>query len=336
GDYDQDGDLDLFVGGRILPQKYPYPPRSYVLRNDGGKFTDVTESVAPELATRGLVTSAVWSDFDGDKDPDLFVVGEWMPIAVFENDGGHFTEITENKGLGNTTGWWFKIVENDFDGDGDPDYVVGNIGLNHKFTATEEKPFNVYCSDFDSTGTLDIVLAYYLDKDLVPVRGRDCSSEQMPFITEKFPTFEDFGEATLPEILGDKINTSLHYEAKLFASVYLENTGTGFEIHPLPTLAQLSAVTSIIPHDFNGDGHTDLVLAGNMYQTEVETSRADANLGLFLTGDGHGNFEPMEWTQSGFFAPGDVKDARFLNGKIVVVARNNDRTLVFRLSKEAL
>lgn len=334
GDYDKDGDLDLFVGGRLVPQQYPHPGRSYILNNQGGNFKDVTEEVAPALANRGMVTSAIWTDFDKDEDLDLMVVGEWMPITLFENTDGKFSEKTDNQGLANTAGWWFRIIEHDFDQDGDMDYVAGNIGLNHKFKATEDKPFQVYCSDFDSTGTLDIVLASYSKDDaLYPVRGRDCSSEQMPFITEKFPTFAEFGDAKLTDVYGEKLNTALRREAKLFASVYLENTGTGFNIHYLPTEAQLSAVTGIIAKDFDGDDKTDLLLAGNMYQTEVETSRADANIGLFLKGDNAGNFQPVSVENSGFYAPGDVKDMRIVqraDGKgLILIAKNHDKVQVF-------
>jgi hypothetical protein len=333
GDYDKDGDLDLFVGGRVVPQKYPHPAQSYILNNEGGKFKDVTESIAPELQKRGMVTSAIWTDFDGDNDLDLMVVGEWMPITLFENNGNFFSEATDNQGLTNTTGWWFKVIEYDFDQDGDQDYIVGNIGLNHKFKASEEKPFSVYCSDFDSTGTLDIVLAQYSGNDIFPVRGRDCSSEQMPFITEKFPTFAEFGDANLKTVYGEKLNTALQYDAKLFASVYLENTGSGFNIRQLPTEAQLSAITGIIPSDFDNDGKTDLLIAGNMYQTEVETSRADANLGVLLKGDDKGNFTPIGIQESGFYAPGDVKDLKMLNSGTILVARNHDSMSVFRSSK---
>ncbi len=336
GDYDKDGDLDLFVGGRLVPQKYPHPGRSYVLNNDNGKFKDVTEQIAPELANRGMVTSAIWTDYDQDEDLDLMVVGEWMPIAVFENESGKFTEKTDNRGLANTNGWWFRIIEEDMDEDGDLDYVVGNIGLNHKFKATEDKPFQVYCSDFDSTGTLDIVLANYSTDDvLYPVRGRDCSSEQMPFITNKFPTFAEFGEANLDDVYGEKLNTALHREAKLFASVYLENTGAGFNIHKLPTEAQLSAVTGILAQDFDNDGKKDLLIAGNMYHTEVETSRADANIGLFLKGDNRGNFSPINIEKSGFYAPGDVKDMQLLssaNGNtLILLSKNHGKVQVFDL-----
>jgi hypothetical protein len=329
GDYDNDGDLDLLVGGRVVPQKYPHPAQSFILNNDGGKFKDITLEIAPNLANIGMITSAIWTDFDGDKDLDIMAVGEWMPITVFENDGNKFTETTESQSLTNTTGWWFKILEHDFDQDGDTDYVVGNIGLNHKFKASEEKPFSVYCSDFDSTGTLDIVLAQYSGNDVVPVRGRDCSSEQMPFITEKFQTFAEFGEANLKDVYGEKLDVALHREAKLFASVYLENTGSGFNIHQLPTAAQLSAITGIIPNDFDKDGKTDLLIAGNMYQTEVETSRADANLGLLLKGDNQGHFTPVSLEESGFYAPGDVKDIRMLNNGTILVARNHDSMLIY-------
>ena len=227
-DYDKDGDVDLFVGGRIFPDHYPYSTQSYIFRNDGGKFTDVALQSGQNIALAGLVTSAVWTDIDTDGDDDLLVVGEWMPLKVIKNNGNAFVDATEEFGLSKTVGWWNKVVATDYDKDGDVDYIVGNLGLNHKFHASPEKPFHVYGSDFDKNGSVDVVLAKY-DKDIqVPVRGRECSSEQMPFVAQKFPTFTQFADASISDILGEGMKQALHYEATIFESIILEKNGKWF------------------------------------------------------------------------------------------------------------
>ena len=319
-DFDNDGDLDLFVGGRVVPGKYPRPAKSYLLRNDAGKFSDVTEEIAPDLVRPGLVTAATWADFNGDGAIDLVVSGEWMPVKILVNLNGKFMDVTAEAGLANSTGWYFSLAAADFDQDGDQDLVAGNLGLNYKYKASEGEPFEVFSDDFDKDGSLDIVLSYYEHGESFPVRGRSCSSQQMPSLKEKFPTFESFGEANLFDVYGEGLQQALNYQAKNFATVYLENTGSGkFEAHPLPNHAQLSSVNSILTRDFNGDGNLDLVIGGNLYASEIETPRNDAGMGLYLEGDGKGNFQPVPLIKSGFFAPHDVKDM-----KMIKVGKDND------------
>ncbi|MCH8904189.1 MAG: VCBS repeat-containing protein [Bacteroidetes bacterium] len=335
GDYDKDGDLDLFVGGRVVPGSYPFPARSYILNNDAGKFTDVTEKVAPDLVKPGMVTSAVWTDFDNDGSLDLIVVGEWMPISIYRNENGIFVDLTFSAGMENTAGWWNKIVEADCDGDGDMDYIIGNRGLNYKYVATETEPLHLYCHDFDNSGSLDIVLGYYNSGTCYPVRGRQCSSEQMPFIKEKFTNYESFGRASLLDVYGDDLQVALqHHEAKMFESVYLENKGAGeFGITALPVRAQFSTVYGIIAGDFTDNGKIDLVIAGNFYVSEVETGRADASIGLILEGNGDGSFKPLTAKESGFFADLDVRDLAIINdngGRMILVANNNDKMQIFK------
>ena len=335
GDVDGDGDLDLFVGGKAIPGKYPQPDVSYILINENGKFIDGTEKVCKALLKIGVVSTATWTDYDNDKDLDLLVAGEWMGLKMFENKNGILNDVSDNIGLKNTEGWWFKVHPMDIDNDGDQDYVCGNIGLNHKFKASVDKPFQVFCADFDSTGTNDIVLAFEQDDKLYPVRGRDCSSEQMPFILDKFPTFSEFGEAEVHDILGDKIKKALHKEVKLFSSVVLLNNKGSFEVKHLPFEAQLSANTGIQNFDFNKDGYEDLIMAGNMYQTEAETSRADASYGLVLINDKKGNFKSLSLLDSGFYAPGDVKDLKIaFAGKenpIFILANNHGPIQTYKL-----
>ena len=325
-DFDGDGDVDLFVGGRLVPGKWPLPAKSYLLRNENGKFKDVTRKLAPQLLEAGLVTAATWSDFNGDGDMDLAIVGEWMPLLLLENKGNHFENVTEKAGLAKTTGWYYSILSADFDKDGDLDFVAGNLGLNYKYKASQQEPFEVFASDFDNNGQLDIVLSYYEQGELFPVRGRSCSSDQIPLLAKKFPSFESFGEANVEDMYGKGLQQALNYKAYTFASSYFENLGDGtFAVRPFPNEAQLSSVNSILTEDFNDDGNLDLLISGNLFPSEIETPRNDAGMGLFLTGDGKGNFTPVRTVESGFFAPYDAKDMKLLKAggrKVILVANN--------------
>lgn len=334
GDFDNDGDLDLFVGGRIVPDKYPAPANSYLLRNEGGQFTDVTAEVAEGLNPLGLVTDALFSDYDGDGDADLLVVGEWMPLTVLNNDNGTFRNHTEQAGMAQTGGWWWSIAEGDFDGDGDMDYMAGNLGKNAKFKASAEKPFLVYQSDFDKDGTNDVVLAGYYKGKQVPVRGRECSSQQMPFIAEKYPTFEGFANASLEDIYSQQaLKQANKREVHNFYSALFLNQGNGqLEKHKLPVQAQFAPVQDIQVRDINQDGLLDAILVGNLYGAEVETVRYDAGTGLCLLGDGQGHFRPVTVQESGLYAPYDARRLALLNGKVLVA--NNDAGLqLFDLKK---
>ena len=228
-DYDNDGDLDLFVGGRIVPGQYPFPAKSYILRNEGGKdqfirYVNVTDEIAPELMEAGLVTSALWDDFDQDGKIDLILTGEWMPIRFFKNLGHRFKEVTQDLGFGKSQGWWYSLQKMDVDADGDMDYLAGNLGLNYKYRASEKAPFEVYANDFDENGSMDIVLSYEKYGTKLPLRGRECSSQQVPAIKQRFKTFESFANADLKDIYGEKmLDLSLHYAAQNFAHQWIEN-----------------------------------------------------------------------------------------------------------------
>ncbi|MGX1929904.1 VCBS repeat-containing protein [Flagellimonas sp. 2504JD4-2] len=331
-DFDKDGDLDLFVGGRLVPGNYPSPANSYILENrsssEGAQFVDATEKIAPMLSKIGMVTDAVWTDFDGDSWTDLILIGEWMPITLLKNDSGYFSDVTENFGINDTTGWWFSINEGDFDHDGDMDYLVGNLGKNFKYKASENETFDIYLNDFDQNNTKDIVLSYYNYGEKFPVRGRECSSQQMPAIKEKFKNYESFSNATLEDVYAkETLDNSLHYQVKSFASIYLENRNGKMIPHQLPNVAQLSSINQIIIRDFDNDQNLDALIAGNLYNSEVETPRNDASHGLFLKGDGKGSFNPIPAKDSGFFAPGDVKDMKSMKiaeKEYIVVAKNSD------------
>ncbi|MEO9512518.1 MAG: VCBS repeat-containing protein [Flavobacteriaceae bacterium] len=331
-DYDNDGDLDLFVGGRLVPGNYPAPASSYILENksmpDHPKFIDVTDSVAPSLKNTGLVTDALWTDFNQDGATDLIVIGEWMPITFLQNNRGRFENVTETYGLSESNGWWFSINEADFDMDGDLDFIIGNLGLNYKYKATEEKTFDIFFNDFDKNNTNDIVLSYFNGNEQYPLRGRECSSQQMPAIKKKFEDYASFSTATLVDVYTKKdLESSLHYKIKSFASIYLENDDGKFVVHQLPNEAQISNINKILIDDFDGDNNLDAIIAGNLHAAEVETPRNDASNGLFLKGDGTGRFEAVLGKNSGLHITGDVKDmvqTKFNGTKHLVVAKNND------------
>ncbi|MGK0363409.1 MAG: hypothetical protein ACI85O_000454 [Saprospiraceae bacterium] len=315
-DWDKDGDLDIFVGGRTSPGKYPLAPKSYLLVNNNGTFTNQTKALAPELEDIGMITAAEWTDTDKDGNMDLLIVGEWMPITLFKNTGNGFENKTNSLGIKNTKGWWSSLLKSDIDQDGDDDFIVGNIGLNNKFHPTKEKPLYIYANDFDNNGQMDIVLSKIYNGQKVPVRGKECSTQQMPFLAEKFPTYEGFATASLEDIYEeDQLSNAIQYEANNFSSVYLENKGNGtFEMSLLPKEAQLAPINGIIAKDFDKDGIKDLIIAGSLKQTEVETPLYDAGKGLFLKGLGDGTFTSnLEIEYSGLFLHRDVKDVALIH-----------------------
>ena len=340
-DVNGNGHMDLFIGGRVVPGQYPRAPRSYLLINDGnGRFADMTAELAPGLIEPGLVTGAAFLDHDGDGDPDLFLVGEWMPLMLFENRDGHFVDRSADMGLSNTTGWWSSVTAADVDGDGRMDLICGNIGWNNKFQGKPGNPLHVYWGDFDNNGRPDIVLAKDQGEVRYPIRGRECSSEQMPSILERFPTYDAFAHASVERIYGNRqLGDALHLKAEWMKSVVLLNQGDGrFTMTKLPMLAQSAPIRACIPMDVNGDGHLDLVVAGNMWGAEVETMRYDAGTGLVLLGDGSGAFDPMPIPQSGFFAWHDVRDLALVHrgaGKapMIVVANNDHAIELFQLKE---
>jgi hypothetical protein len=332
-DIDNDGDLDLFVGGRIIPDKYPYPPKSYLLINNKGVFEDITASLAPDLEYAGMITDAEFADSDGDGDQDLIIVGEWMAVQIFENNNGKFTKATNN-GLDNTTGIWFSLAANDIDRDGDLDFFAGNIGLNTKFKTSGKKAFHIYCDDFDNNGTYDIILTSTYHGIQVPVRGKECTTQQMPFIQRKFPTFQSFAHASINDILGQQnLNKALHYQAQTLTSVFIENLGKGkFKVMPLPNEAQFAPITDFNFTDFNDSTH--ILAVGNLYHTEVETIRQDASFGTVLKYTNQ-TFKAVPNNISGFITKGDAKSMIGIKGKnveYIFVANNNSTLNIFRKS----
>jgi len=337
GDFTGDGKLDLFVGGRLAPRNYPYPARSYLLRNDGGKFTDVTEEVAPELARPGgMITAAVWIDFDGDGRLDLVTAGEWMPLQFFHNDGGKLRNVTASMGLPPTRGWWYSLATGDFNHDGHPDLVAGNVGLNFSYTTSPQSRFGVYAADFTGGRTTDIVLTQEIGGTEYPLFGRAKLGPTIYPIALRFPSYASFATASVTQLFGaPQLQGALHYQTDTFASLYLQNNGDGtFTAVPLPNLAQISPIRGILPYDVDGDGNLDLIVAGNLYDTEPNTTPADAGNGLWLKGDGRGHFTPVPPVASGFLAPGDVTGLALIKtpaGKAVLVANHGDSLQAFTI-----
>jgi hypothetical protein len=340
-DYDQDGDLDLFVGGRLSPKKYPYPSNSRILENQSSseniQFVDVTEKKNSALKNIGLVTTSKWVDIDGDSWEDLVIAGEWMSIHIFKNnEGKSFTDVTEDVYKVEQRGWWYDIEKGDFDNDGDMDLIVGNLGLNYKYQASVDKPFRVYLNDFDENATYDIVLSYKSDDTEYPVRGRQCSSEQMPAIKEKFKNYNSFASASLEEIYSDQmLEESLKYEITSFASVYLENKDGKFIAKPLPYQAQLSNINAMVVKDIDSDGNLDVVLGGNLYNAEVETPRNDASYGLWLKGDGNNGFSAQLPRETGLVIRGDVRNIKAIkvgDESHLLVAKNDQALQQIRVN----
>lgn len=334
-DFDIDGDLDLFVGGRVVPLKYPSAPESFLLENDGkGNFRNVTEVLAPSLRFAGMVTSALWSDVDRDGFKDLIMVGEWMPITIFKNVSGKKFERLSPENLEHTVGWWNSLVGGDFDNDGDTDYVAGNLGLNSLFKASVREPVSIYANDYDDNGSYDAVIGRYIEGKEFPTHYRETLTEQMTFLRKSLVRYSVYGKATIPDFLPrHKLQNALVYKACFFQSAYIENTGDGFVVKALPISAQTAPIYGMVVSDFNADGNLDLMAVGNSYSSETASGFYDAGIGLILHGDGKGNFVSSHPNASGFFVDSDAKalaEVRLAdNARAWVVTSNNDSLKVF-------
>lgn len=339
GDFNRDGRPDLFVGGRLTPRQYPYPTRSYILRNNGGSFTDVTDAVAPELSQPGgMITDAVWIDFDGDGREDLVTAGEWMPIQFYRNDGKRLSNVTRSMRLPPLRGWWYSLAAGDFDKDGRPDLVAGNLGLNYAYSTSKDRKFGVYAGDFTGNRTTDIVLTEEIDGTEYPFAGMATVGREIYPLAMRFPTYGSFAQASVRQLFSQpELQRALHYQVDTFASAYLHNDGKGkFSLFALPNLAQIAPIKAVVVHDVDGDGNVDLLVGGNLYDAEPNTPRADAGNGLWLRGDGKGRFTAVPPTESGFVAPLNVAGLALINtpaGKALVVANTGDSLQTFAIRK---
>jgi len=337
GDFTGDGRTDLFVGGRLTPRNYPYPTRSYLLRNDGGRFADVTAQVAPPLAQPfGMVTAAVWVDLDGDGRLDLVTAGEWMPLRFFHNDGQRLVEASV--GLPATTGWWFSLAAADLNHDGHPDLVAGNLGLNFAYTTSAQAPFGIYAGDFTGNQATDIVLTQEIGGKEYPFFGRAKLGPTIYPLALRVSSYGAFASMSVAELFSaSQLQRALHYRADTFASLYLQNNGDGsFQAAPLPQVAQIAPIRGIVVHDVDGDGNLDLIVAGNLYATEPNTPPADAGNGLWLRGDGLGHFTAVPARESGFLAPRNVAGLGRIKtpaGSAVLVANTGDSLQAFTIRK---
>ena len=308
-DFDRDGDLDLFVGGRVIPGQYPLAPPCRLLRNDAGKLSDVTAQVAPSLLATGMVTAALWSDADRDGWPDLLLAHEWGPVKLLKNTDGRLVDRTAEAGLGELLGWWNGIAGRDLDGDGDMDYVATNFGLNTKYHATADKPMMLYYGDFEGSGRMRLVEAEYEDDTLFPLRGKSCSTNAMPFLEEKFTSYKGFALASLQDIYSPAcLDSARRYSATTLESGILLNDGTAhFEFRPLPRLAQAAPSFGVAVTEVDGDGNADMYMVQNFFSPQPETGRMDGGLSLLLTGNGDGSFDVIQPARSGLLLHGDAK-----------------------------
>lgn len=340
-DFDKDGDLDLFVGGRVVPFNYGKTPTSYLLINNGKgngsspQFTDKIKQLAPELQTAGMVTNAIWSDIDNDGDADLIVIGDWMPIKMYQNDKGKLSLIDND--LSEKTGFWQGILANDFDRDGDVDFVVGNIGLNTKFKKNpKQNALRMYVKDIDGNGSVEQILTYNRNDKWFPVATKDELGKQIPsIINKRFTDYSLYAGRTIEDIFyPEQLEKAEIKEVNTFESVYLENLGSNkYKLTPLPILAQTSKIMTLFLDDYDGDGIKDVIIGGNFYGSNMYQARYDASYGLILKSDGKGNFKTIIPTKSGLMLEGEIRDIQkiiFNKLPYYLIARNNNSLQTFK------
>lgn len=329
-DYDRDGLMDLFVGGRVRPGEYPLTPNSMLLKNkskpDDLKFVEDNDN--PAIKELGMVTAALWSDFDNDGWIDLIVVGEFMPIRIFKNDHGSLNEILGGSELEYSHGWWNSISAGDFDSDGDMDYILGNFGLNNRFKISKEEPLRIYAKDFDKNGQIDPVMSCYINGENYAAHSRNDLIKQINAMRGRFRTYTDYAEATFEEtFLKEELEDAVIFQSENFANSYMENLGNGqFRLSALPTMAQIAPMYGTMVGDYNGDGHLDVLAVGNFYSSEAFSGQYDASMGWFLAGDGKGNFTNIASRESGFHIKGDAKSLvglRLADQELIMVGIND-------------
>jgi ASPIC and UnbV/FG-GAP-like repeat len=348
-DYNHDGKMDLFVSGRVDPWNYPKPVRSFIFRNDTEnghvKFTDVTDEVAPDLNNIGMICDALFTDFDGDGQTDLIVVGEWMPVTFLKNVNGKFKNVTASTGVGKWEGWWNSIASGDFRHTGRTDYIVGNLGLNSLYQASDQYPVYITAKDFEGNGRYVGVPSLFLQdqhgvKKEFPAVGRDDITRQLNSMKRRFSNYKSYALATMDEVLTpEQRNGALRLKVNMQQSCYLRNDGGGkFTMIPLPKEAQMSMIDGMVVDDFDGDGNLDVLMNGNDFGTEIGIGRYDALNGLLLKGDGAGGFTPLSILQSGIYIPGNGKALVKLLGAsgnyLVAASQNKDVLKLYELKRK--
>jgi hypothetical protein len=337
-DIEGDGDLDLFIGGRVITGMYPFAPKSYILRNVNGHFVDATEEICKSIRNIGMVTDAVWTDYDNNGTQDLIVVGEFMAINIFKNQDGILSELADT-GIGEYYGWWNSIIGADFDKDGDTDYIAGNLGLNNIYNIAYDRPLRVYGKDFDNNGTIDPILSCYYESltgemEEYPVHAWNKLGEQSPVFKTQFKSFSDYAKSTMKELIApyDTVGM-LVLQANHPMTSYIENLGAGkFKMKALPYTVQCAPVNGMSTDDFNNDGNLDVMLIGNDFGNEIISGRYDALNGLILLGNGKGDFDALTTLESGFVVPGDAKALARLHGQqedYYIATQNRDSLKVY-------
>jgi hypothetical protein len=338
-DFDKDGDLDLFVGTRVNPNYYGLPCDQYLLVNDGtGKFTDGTSAFSPEFRKLGMVTDAWWFDYDSNGFDDLLVIGEWMPITLFLNDGKKLKKAENVPGLVNTDGWWNRIHAADLDGDGDQDFVLGNLGLNSRFKTTPNAPIMLYVNDFDQNGSMEPIFTFQQQHRAYPYALRQDIIKQMSTLKKQFVYFKDYGGKSIDQIFDQKLleNAVQLRFMEQRSSVLINNGFSGFTLRPLPVAAQVAPVFAIETLDIDNDNDLDLVTGGNLYAVKPEIGRYDASRGLLLKNDGKGNFSALEASESGLKIDGEIRHITQFTKRdkpMLVFVRNNNSVLFYQLAK---
>lgn len=335
GDLDGDNDLDLFVGGRLVPGKFPMPAPSKILINDGkGNFSDRTNAVAPFFDTLGMVTDAAWIDLNSDNKKELVIAGEWMPIKVYAYTNSKLSDVSNNYIHFASNGWWSRITAADMDNDGDEDLILGNAGRNTQFHVSEKEPMTEVVSDFDKNGSLDPILFYYIQGVSYPAFSRDEIADQIPGIKKKFLTHKSYATAKINDLFTkEQLAESRTFKVEFMESVYLENKGNDLVLHHLPLEAQYSPIYGIVAADFNGDQKKDILLTGNNTWTRVRFGRYTSNHGVLLLGDNSGNFQYVPQLISGLNLRGNIRRAALLNDHSVILGVNGGNALLLKFKK---
>ena len=335
GDIDGDGDMDLFIGGRLVPGKYPLPAPSRILINDGkGNYSDKTSIIAPFFDTLGLVTDAAWIDLNQDRKKELVIVGEWMPIKVYAYINNKFSDVSNNYIHFASNGWWNRISIADMDNDGDDDLILGNAGSNTQFHVSDKEPMTEVVSDFDKNGSLDPILFYYIQGVSYPAFSRDEMADQIPGIKKKFLTHKSYATAKINDLFTkEQLAESRTLKAEFMETIYLENKGTDLALHHLPLEAQYSPVYGIVVADFNGDQKKDILLTGNNTWTRVRFGRYTSNHGVLLTGNNSGNFQYVPQTISGLNLSGNTRSAALLTDHTIILGVNDGNALLLKFNK---